>query len=268
MYRPMLARTSPEPFDDPEWLFEPKWDGYRALLETGKGTVRLFGRRSELTSRFPEFAQLPSGGVTGVLDGEIIAIGGDGRPDFYALSRVDRRLRYVAFDLLEEGGRPLLREPLIRRRELLETVLRAVDDSLLMFSRGWPGEGEAFFRAVVDLDLEGMMAKKLASPYLPGERSSTWLKVLNGKEIVVSVPWVEETAAHEWVALAVEGKTPRGHLRLPRPEIPEGLLMKTAVLREGRRFCFTPPLRAEVRFRELTPDGQFRHGVLKRLLSP
>ena len=265
MYRPMLAETAEGPFDDPLWLFEVKWDGYRAIAEIG-ATTRLFGRRREFTEDFRGLRELGGAGPRRVLDGEIVAVGEDGRPDFYALREKGRRLYYVAFDLLEEEGESLISRPLSERRDHLEQVLSRLDDERLVLSTAREGEGVALFRAVVELDLEGMMAKLLASPYHPGERSASWLKILNGNETVVLVPWIEETDAHEWVAGCVEDEAPRGRLLIPRPEVTEELLGETNVEKVGRRYHLNPPLRAEVSYRQLTPDGQFRHGVLKRLL--
>lgn len=268
MYRPMLAETSPAPFDDPGFLFEVKWDGYRAIAQTGP-SPRFFGRTTELTSAFPELGDLLRGlPPESVLDGEIIAMGEDGRPSFFDMRRPGRRLAYVAFDLLEDGGFPLLKDPLARRRALLREMMDLKVDDRLLFSYGQIGEGKVFFAAVRDLGLEGMMAKHLASPYLAGQRSPLWLKVLNGREAVVSVLLLEQTPGHAWVAHIFEGGRPRGRVLIPRPEISEALLAGVAVRREGPRFLLDPPVRAEVRYRELTPEGRFRHARFRRFLGP
>lgn len=266
MYRPMLAEAWPEPFDDEAFLFEVKWDGYRAIAQTDSG-VRFFGRRRELTDLFPELG-LPASLGPCVLDGEIVALDKAGRPSFYGLRKKGRRLVYMAFDLLEKAGVPLLARPLRERRASLEDLLLHLEDERILLSRGQTGEGRLFFEGIRSLSLEGMMAKDLSSPYLPGERSRSWRKVLNGHEATVSVPVLLRTPSHEWVAVVEEHGHPRGRLRIPKAEVPDRLFSGIRVERMGDVWRLTPPPLAEVRYRELTPDGQFRHGMFRRFLTP
>ncbi len=187
---PMLA-TPAEPFDSPDYLFEVKWDGVRALAAPAGRRWRLWGRRrAEYTDRYPELdvlGRLPAGTV---VDGELVALR-DGRADLAALlgrhglARPDRVARasrqqpvaYVLFDLLAAHGRSLLGEPLERRRAALAELVAGLAEPRLVLSEGVVGAGRAFVRRVVAAGHEGVMAKHRASRYRPGQRSSAWRKI-------------------------------------------------------------------------------------------
>jgi DNA ligase D-like protein (predicted ligase) len=186
----MLARIG-EPFDDPDWLFEIKWDGVRAIAYVEGGTMRLHGRRRrDLAGRYPELRgllALPDGTV---LDGELAVLRPDGRPDFSAMiarenasaARAEaaagsQPVTYVVFDLLYAGGEPLLRLPLAARRERLQGLLAAAADPRLVLSEGVVGCGRDLFAAACERGLEGIVAKRLGSRYEPGERSGAWQKI-------------------------------------------------------------------------------------------
>lgn len=172
---PMLARGGGLPASQ-GWSFEPKWDGFRAIIRIGDDyTVR--SRRGWLmTEHLPEFSTLP---VRGVFDGELVAFGSDGMPSFHRLCR--RMLQrdqtvavgLVLFDVLGLDGEPTLRLPYLERRELLEAL------SFGMGCHVSPrfDDGVALWKAVVEQKLEGVVAKKLHEPYKPGERS--WVKKKN-----------------------------------------------------------------------------------------
>lgn len=186
----MLARIG-EPFDSPQHLFELKWDGVRAMTYVEGGGHRMHGRRRrDLAGRYPELrflAGLPSGTV---LDGELVVLQPDGRPDFPAmLSRENgsaaraeaaaRRLPvvYVVFDVLYLEFVSWLDRPLHERRRALEALVQAVGDARLMLSDGVVGAGLPLFAAARDRGLEGIVGKRLDAPYRPGERGSAWLKI-------------------------------------------------------------------------------------------
>jgi bifunctional non-homologous end joining protein LigD len=188
---PMLA-VAGKPFDSPEYLFEVKWDGVRALAADGPGGWVLWGRGgADYTSRYPELAclaRLPAGTV---LDGELIRLGPAGVPSLAALLRRHQLLHpervaaaaraapvtYVAFDLLALAGRSLVAEPLHTRRAALQELLADLGEPGLVFSPGVVGAGRAFFDLVVAGGHEGIVAKHQASRYRPGRRSATWVKV-------------------------------------------------------------------------------------------
>lgn len=187
---PMLAMKG-EAFDSAEHLFEIKWDGTRAMVFVEGGSYRIMNRRRrDITHRYPELSclgQLPDGTV---LDGEIVVIQ-NGRPDFEALQRRDqpgdpavikRRSRslpatYVVFDQLVHRHRPIMGQPCALRREVAAATVRACTGPQVIMSDGVVGGGKAYFLEACRRGLEGMLAKKLDSPYLPGKRSATWIKI-------------------------------------------------------------------------------------------
>ena len=187
----MLASSS-SPFDSDDYLFEIKWDGIRALAFFGDDAVRLQGRKlGDSSERYPEItAALEKLPGEGILDGEIVVLDPDGKPDFQrVLAREQTASRdaalvkarqhpavYVAFDLLYRDGAPLFERPLLERRELLSELL-AKPPSPIVESTFIIGRGKAFFAKAAEQDLEGVVAKRLESRYLPGERTRDWLKL-------------------------------------------------------------------------------------------
>jgi bifunctional non-homologous end joining protein LigD len=179
---PMRPRLAAAPFNSPDHLFEVKWDGIRATFARDRRGLRLLDRNGgDLLRLIPEMAdaKIPEGSV---LDGELIVCDSRGRPSYELLAgrlgpRSAKRGRgplFVAFDLLYEAHRPLLNRPLEeRRRRLRELGLTgrqvAVPDHL-------DADGEPFFDAVEEFGLEGIIAKKRRSPYVPGARTTDWLK--------------------------------------------------------------------------------------------
>jgi DNA ligase-1 len=180
------------PFDAPEYSFEIKWDGIRALAAVEATGWRLWGReRADYTARYPELdglRHLPAGTL---LDGELVACAPDGRPELPRLLRrhgltAGWRLRqasrwcpvqYVVFDLLYHRDRCLLHEPLARRREELAAVCAGLELAEVLFSAGVVGAGTAVYALALAQGHEGVVAKHLASPYRPGRRSPAWRKI-------------------------------------------------------------------------------------------
>jgi ATP-dependent DNA ligase len=180
------------PFDSPEYSFEVKWNGVRALAAVETAGWRLWGReRADYTARYPELdvlRRLPAGTL---VDGELVAFDADGRPDLprllrrhglaYAWRIRQARLwcpvRYVLFDVLYHAGRSLLHEALVRRREMLAEVCRQLEAADAQFSAAVVGAGTALYAAVVAQGHEGVVAKHLASTYRPGRRSAAWRKI-------------------------------------------------------------------------------------------
>jgi bifunctional non-homologous end joining protein LigD len=187
---PMLAVAS-QPFDSDEHLFEIKWDGVRALASVEGKTCRLWGReKADYTSRYPELDVLccwPSGTV---LDGELVLLK-EGLPDLptilgrhgmTARNKIQCAARinpvtYVVFDLLYERGASLCGKPLHERRQALADLLARHEHPRLVLSPGLAGSGPECFELAVAQGHEGIMAKHLASHYLPGRRSAAWRKI-------------------------------------------------------------------------------------------
>jgi bifunctional non-homologous end joining protein LigD len=202
---PMLATLVAAPFDDPNWLFEIKWDGFRVEAVVDRSNVRLWTRGEQDASRyFGPFLEPPSwiDARQAIVDGEVIALDEAGEPDFALLqSRIKGRgslapgvspFLYEVFDLLHLDGRSLLTEPLDERRRLLGDVLRA--DPRVRMSESIDGDGLAFFEAARARGLEGIMAKDRHSPYLPGMRTKTWQKVkIRPEQELVVGGWAKGT---------------------------------------------------------------------------
>lgn len=175
----MLATPASELPTGPDWTYEVKWDGYRAIAEKRGRAVRLHSRnQKDLTQNYPSVAHaLQTLAVRdAVLDGEIVALDETGRPSFQALQHATRShaIVYYAFDILELAGEPLTKEPIERRRELLE---QTVEGSQVLLSSPLPGTVDDIVRAVAELGLEGIVAKRRKSLYVSGTRSHAWVKV-------------------------------------------------------------------------------------------
>jgi bifunctional non-homologous end joining protein LigD len=199
-YKAMLATLSQSLPSGDGWIFEPKWDGYRALAYV-RGDARLVSRNgNDLTERFsPVARQLPSAlrSPDCVLDGEVVALDENGRASFSAMQqgRPGTRLVYEIFDLLELDGEPLVDLPLTERRKRLEALV--VPHSAVQVS-GEFGDGEALFEAAQEQHLEGVIAKRPGSRYQEGKRSRDWLKVkTHGRQEFVICGWTKGQGRRE-----------------------------------------------------------------------
>ena len=208
---PMLATLTNGPFDDPAWLYEPKWDGIRALAVCDKAT-QLFSRRgNDVTDGYPELSSLHVRLVAldAILDGEIVAFD-DGKPSFQKLQqrvhvRNEHQLStlvrnspvvFMAFDLVYLDGASLIGEPLEFRRGLLEEIV--VPDEWIQVSPATAGEGSVLYEAAVTQGLEGIVAKRIDSLYEPGRRSPAWLKIKTVMDLdAVVVGWTAGSGSRD-----------------------------------------------------------------------
>ena len=188
---PMLAESIEKPFDDKDWLFEIKWDGYRAIAFVEGGKVRLVSRnQNELTGRYPELKDMPDfiKAKTAILDGEVVALDADGRASFSlmqqrtgfrpggkkAAAKADVPVLYYAFDLIYLDGYDWRRVNLEERKKKLREILKPGDS--LRYSDHYEAQGKALFEIARDKKLEGILAKRRASCY-EERRSREWLKI-------------------------------------------------------------------------------------------
>lgn len=187
---PMLARLAKMPAREDEWGFEVKWDGIRAVLYSGQrtGDATLQNRNlRDITFKYPELHGL--GGLGAIVDGEIVALDENGRPSFELLqgrmhlsteqavrARMnDIPIRFMAFDVMWQGGEDLMELPYTERRARLDALDLNGD---FWQTPAWRrGEGGALLDAARAQALEGVMAKRLDSPYCPGKRTQHWLKI-------------------------------------------------------------------------------------------
>ena len=290
---PMLAGAS-EPFDSDDYLFEIKWDGIRILAFFGPHVRRLQGRKlTDATDRYPEIVQalekLPG---EGILDGEVVVLDEEGRPDFQrVLSReqtgsADAALVkahehpavYMAFDLLYRNGEPLCELPLLERKRRLSELLRN-PPSPIVESTYVIGRGRALFHEAEARGLEGIVAKRLEGRYRKGERSNDWLKIKVRRQTdAVVLATVHEPRTGR-VRSLVLGAYDRGHL-VWLGNVGSGLDQRTLeqlkseleplkaapapdldVDAKGRVEWLQPELVARVEYSELTDEGRLRHPV-------
>ncbi|HXI45301.1 MAG TPA: DNA ligase D [Candidatus Acidoferrales bacterium] len=208
---PMAATLADRGFDDEDWLFEVKWDGYRIEAVVRKGVAKLFTRNGKDGEAYFPKLLTPATWINAdeaIVDGEVVALDDDGLPDFALLQEltgsVSPKFVYQAFDLLHLDGRSLLQVPLEDRKALLRTVLRT-GDRRVSYADHVLREGKAFLEAASAQGLEGVIAKHRRSPYEPGVRSKTWLKIKHRpeQELVVGGFTPGEGAAKELGAVVV-----------------------------------------------------------------
>jgi DNA ligase D-like protein (predicted ligase)/DNA ligase D-like protein (predicted polymerase)/DNA ligase D-like protein (predicted 3'-phosphoesterase) len=189
---PMLAKPAAEPPNSPDYLYEVKWDGIRALISLDEGQIKIHGRNGlDITNQFPELTDPESFRATGgVFDGEIVCLQSDGRPDFANVihrmqQKTDGGIKLARgrcpaacylFDCLYLDGRPIMNDPLARRREWLADAIRKTQSASYRLSEAIE-DGRALYEAVKGMSLEGIMAKNRNSPYTPGKRGDSWLKI-------------------------------------------------------------------------------------------
>ena len=190
--KPMKATLVDEPFDDPDWLYEVKWDGYRALGFINKGEVELISRNNLPFDKFyPIKKTLESWKINAVIDGEILVLNDKGISDFGALqnwrSEADGQLVYYVFDILWYEGKNLTSLPLRDRLAILKDILPTDSDNIRQ-SKVFEANGVEFFSAAERIGLEGIIAKKASSVYTSDLRSKEWLKIKvhRRQEIVIA----------------------------------------------------------------------------------
>ena len=284
--KPMLATLVEKPFDRPGWLFEIKWDGYRALAEVKGGAVRLYSRNDKtLNAQFPPIAEALAGlPFDALLDGEIVVLDTSGKADFQLLQNYLRsgrgELVYYVFDLLYYNGRDLRVLPLTRRKSVLGQVM--ADRPPLKLSDHVEAQGEALFHAAKEAGVEGIVAKDGASPYRSGHRGREWLKVKTHlrQEAVIAgftqprggrtgfgalVLGVYEDGSLVYIGHAGGGFTDAQlaalHERLERARHKKRALRDAARDEHAGDVGRSRSLCAEVRFSEWTDEGLMRQPV-------
>lgn len=197
--QPMLATLVDESFSDPDWVFETKWDGFRSVCFLQDGQARLVSRNQiEMTPQYPELEGLAKQfkAKQAIIDGEIVALDEKGMPRFQLLQpRVGRKsglsalrgkgqIVYYVFDLIYYDGFDLTSCALVERKALLEKILRPA--GFVKYAEHIEAEGDLFFKEIEKFRLEGMIAKRAASPYVQ-KRSSDWLKVKTVQRLEVVI---------------------------------------------------------------------------------
>ncbi len=187
-YRPMLAKSAEEPFSGSGWIFEVKWDGFRALAYVEQPFTLRSRNGKELKQNFPELNQLTGLASNVVLDGEIVVME-NGAPDFQTLLKrgqavsegeIRRQTQqhaavYIVFDILEKDGDPLTQLPLTERKAILQRTVK--EGSNVLLCDFIEEKGEAYFELALQKGLEGVVAKRKDSQYEEGLRTGSWLKI-------------------------------------------------------------------------------------------
>ncbi|HEX8334240.1 MAG TPA: non-homologous end-joining DNA ligase, partial [Segetibacter sp.] len=183
--KPMLATLVEQPVDEPGWVYEVKWDGYRALGYMNEGSVDLRSRNNKSFNEkfYPVYDALKNWNINAVVDGEIIVVNEKGVPDFSDLqgwrSEADGHLAFYLFDILWLEGRDLMDLPLTERREVLQSIIPSA--GLIKLSETFDTSGSEFFALADKMGLEGIMAKRATSKYVPDQRGKEWLKIKTEK---------------------------------------------------------------------------------------
>ena len=181
LIKPMLASLADKAFDSEDWIFEIKWDGYRALAGIKNGKVELQSRNNLSFNKkyYPVTEALLKWNVNAIVDGEIIAVDDEGTTDFQHLQAWQKtgkgQLLYYVFDVLWVDGLSVTHLPLLERKEILKALLP--QESIIKYSDHLHASGKDFFEIAVTKGLEGVMAKKADSLYYPGVRTQQWLKI-------------------------------------------------------------------------------------------
>ena len=285
----MLARETELPFDDKDWLFEIKWDGYRAISEINQGKVELYSRNgNSFNTSYPVVLHALEKMKTDlVLDGEIVVLNGDGKSDFQKLQHYEDNTQYpicyYVFDVLSVNGSNTTNLPLIERKKLLQKIIPK--GQVIKYSDHIGEHGKAFFEAAGKKDMEGIMAKKADSLYYPGTRTNEWLKIkLHKSAEVIIAGFTKPTGARKYFGALVlgirskdklqyAGHTGSGFSQTGLEEMYKKLkpLVKKQspfdeVIKTNAPVTWVKPLLiAEVKFTEWTNDNKMRHPIFLRL---
>ncbi len=285
----MLAKQTDTAFDDKDWLFEIKWDGYRAIAEKNKKDILLYSRNGiSFNQTYPIVAdQLKDIEADAILDGEIVVLNDEGKPDFQLLQHYsenqDHPIQYQVFDLLELNGHDTTELTLIERKELLQKIIP--ENEVVKFSDHIIENGKSFFEVTKEKGLEGIMAKKMDSTYYPGKRSSGWLKIKHHKTAEAIIAGYTKSrgsrkyfgalilAAKEGNKFKYIGHTGTGFTQQSLKEMYD--LLQPLIQKEspfdGRIKTnmpvtwVKPELICEIKYTEVTSDGKFRHPVFLHL---
>lgn len=291
----MLCKTADEPFSKPGWIYEPKLDGIRAVAYIKDSEVTLVSRRGLiLTERYPLIEKsLARNSDNLILDGEVTALDAQGRPSFQLLQRSSKssalnkntRLIFYVFDVMYANGRNLCDEPLSVRREILRSVLKQTD--VVKIVTGLGEDGFKAYKACVEIDLEGIVAKRMDSVYRPGYRSSDWVKIKSFKsaEFLICgyskgtgsrsdqfgsliLGYYDDNNEIQYAGSVGTGfntNSMRELLKVMKPLARSSSPFGLKLARKKDVTWLAPNLVAEIKFSEWTADGMLRIPVFLRL---
>ncbi|MGE5520620.1 MAG: non-homologous end-joining DNA ligase, partial [Candidatus Dadabacteria bacterium] len=214
---PEMATLVDQPFDDNNWLFEIKWDGYRAVALCSGTDVQLYSRNLQsFTNKYsPVTNALKNLKLNAVLDGEIVAVNEQGMAHFQSLQNWQNtpvEIQYYVFDILWLNGYDLTQLPLADRKEILRQLLPP-DDGIIRYSDHIEGKGKEFFELALQKGLEGIMAKKKDSEYRVGSRTHDWVKIkVNQRQEVIIAGYTQPRNSREYFGSLLLGVYKNGEL--------------------------------------------------------
>jgi bifunctional non-homologous end joining protein LigD len=289
----MLARLSENVFDDPDWVYEKKLDGYRALAYiSAKGEAKLISRNGiNFSEKYVQVVDaLKELGIDAVLDGELVVEDKNGKSYFqqlqnYGASAKKMILKFYVFDMLALNGHDIRDLELVKRKELLEKVLEGLKHPLIIYNEHVAGSGKELYQKAGDAGWEGVIAKKANSSYLSDRRSDNWLKFKfqNSQEALILGFLSPEGGRHYFSSLALGmyegteliyiGNCGTGFNDQRLKEVFDLMVpletshkpVKQKIHKEQHVTWIKPKLVCEVIYSEWTADGHLRHPVFKGL---
>ena len=285
----MLAKEADKAFDSADWIYEIKWDGYRAVAEVSSNEIKLYSRNGiDFAQNYPIVATaLKSIKHDAILDGEIVVLNENGVPDFQKIQHyadnTNFPICYYVFDLLSLDGNDLTHLPLTDRKELLQKLLPKSD--VIKYSDHVTEKGISFFEAAVKNNLEGIMAKKANSEYYAGKRTSDWLKIKNHKSAdVIICGYTAPTGGRKHFGSLVLGIMKENKLvhaghagtgyddemletvfNLLQPLVQNDSPFTEKIITNNKVTWVKPTIVCEVKFTEWTKDEKLRHPVFLRI---
>ncbi|MGM0968642.1 MAG: ATP-dependent DNA ligase [Bacillota bacterium] len=257
---PMLLHSIKEPFDDDSYITELKFDGIRLILSKFNDQIKLFTRHNnEVTSKFPELLDLdiPNGTV---LDGEVIVAAPNGASDFEAImkrfmsKKSDLSIVYCVFDIIFKDGYSIAVKPLSERKNLLYSL--ELNHPNVFVISGIQGDGLSYFNLIKEKGLEGMVLKRVDSPYEINKRSHNWLKVINYEYTEVLITGYTRDDI-KFLLNYLDGSSAGFMEFMPRAERSKFHSMKQ-IKSESDEYVFIDPIVCKVKHRFKTKNGKLR----------
>lgn len=282
---PMLATLSDEPaFDDPGWVYEIKWDGYRAVSELAQSNTKFYSRNGLAFDKayVKVYQELCRMDVKAVLDGEVVVFDYAGKPSFQELQNYNNRSRlpiqYQVFDCLQVDGKDITKKPLLERKKILQKILPK--SSIIKYCDHIQEEGTALFEHAAKMGLEGIIAKRADSKYYPAKRSKDWLKIKNVlTDDFVIVGWTDPQKSRKYFGALILARRNQAGKLIHAGTVGTGFtdkllkeLYEKLKPRERRSSPMSEPIKVtqdmhfvdpfyvcQVQYTEMTADGHVRH---------
>ena len=292
---PMALTLAQQPFNDKDWQFEIKWDGFRMLAYCCGDQVSLSSRRNNsMNKKFISIkSDLERMRLNAILDGEVVMLNEDGFPNFSNIIAPNQKgsMVFYVFDILWVNGRNVLDVPLFQRRKLLKAILGKSD--IVRLSDHVDEKGIELFNLIEKHNVEGVVAKHRQSVYSPGYRSNQWLKIITGKQVAAVVAGylmdndrgvlssliigrkidnkykyiglVEAGVGLQTLKKVFEATTSKNSIFSPVPIVNVKTPFRT-LIKNPSIVWLKPELKCEVKYLELDRFGMMRHASFKRLL--